>query len=359
MSLRAVAPLIAAVLVPGACARKEAAPPLFALDQCAQVTLTDAASGAPIAGAEDLDFDPDTGRIFISAYDRRRAEQAAARTAPAIPDGGVYAIEAAALKRGETEFAMRSLMDPASIKGGLRPHGLTFDRRSGALSFINRGYVSDGGVWRRKVEVIGFDPAEPGAISVGAAACAANDLTAQEGRMLVTLDHGGCGWRAALEDVFGARGGRVVDEHGAAILTGLGYANGAVTAPGGDLIVAATRERAIHVVSASKGGATIAETIRLQDAPDNLTLSDSGRVVAGVHPRLLAIGMQRKLGIGRSPSRVIDIDLATKEQRLLFDDPAAALISAATGAVLTDGMLVIGSVVDPGLVVCRGETAPR
>lgn len=359
MTFRAFPPLIAAVLVLGACARKEIGPPLFALDQCARVTLTDGASGAPVTGAEDLDIDDVTGRIFISAYDRRSAEQAAARRTRLIPQGGVYAIDRAALKRGETTFTLQPLLDPASIDGGLRPHGLSFDRDSGVLFFINRGYAADGAAWRRKIELVSFNPAIAGSLGAVPIGCSANDVTSYKGRILVTLDHGACGWRATLEDVVGSRSGQVIDDKGARVLAGLGFANGVVTAPGGDLVVAETRARAIHVVAIGGGGPEISETIKVRGAPDNLTLSGDGRIIAAIHPRLLAIGLQRRLGIGRSPSRVIDIDLATKQQRLLFDDPKAALISAATAAVYTDDLLVIGSVIDPGLVVCRSETAPQ
>ena len=165
--------------------------------------------------------------------------------------------------------------------------------------------------------------------------------------------------RAAMEDVFNAPGGRVVDIKGAPIFSGIGFANGVVRETDGALVVAATRERAIHVLKRGDGGAELISTIKVSGAPDNLTLSDDGRILAAVHPKLLSIGMQRKLGVGRSPSRVIDVDLATGVQRTLFDDPKATLISAATAAVRAGDLLIIGSVIDPGLVVCRGAAGPE
>ncbi|HBK91204.1 MAG TPA: hypothetical protein DDZ68_05995 [Parvularcula sp.] len=337
----------------GGCARKVAEVPRFALDQCARVTLVDETTGAAITGAEDLDIDRKVGRIFISAYDRRSAEAAAARRDKIMPQGGVYAIDIAALASGAASFKLRSLVDPSMIKGGLRPHGIAFDPASGELAFINRGYAAEGKAWRRQIDLITVDPDRPLEAKAARADCAANDVTAKDGRWALTLDHGGCGWRAALEDITGARGGRVIDAAGDEILSGLGFANGAVTAADGTIVVAATRERTLRVID-GEAGATL---VKLNAAPDNLTLSDDGRIVAAVHPNLLSLGAQRKLGLGRSPSRVVEIGLPGGEQRLLFDDPKNALISAATVAIRTADLLVIGSVIDAGLVVCRERPA--
>ncbi len=347
----------AIVTLIGGCEKQAAARPVFPLDHCARVTLIDRATGAVVIGAEDLDIDRAGGRIFVSAYDRRRVEKAAASRSRSIPEGGMYAISVFSQASGEASVDARPLLDPGLIGGGLRPHGVSFNSDRGVLAFINRSYLREGRAWRMRPAVVVIDPAAGKPISRTSVECPANDLARNEGRWLVTLDHSACGWRAAVEDVFGARSGRVVDEHGGALVAGVGYANGAVTTPDGDLVVAATRERVVHVVPAAQGDPTSTPTIKLKAAPDNLTLADNGRVIAAVHPRLLAIGMQRRLGIGRSPSRVIEIDHKSGEQRLLFDDPKAELLSAATAAVLTQDILVIGSVADAGLVVCRQEAA--
>jgi hypothetical protein len=350
---------LAVVAALGACGKRTIDAPLFPLDACKRVTLTDEMTGARIAGAEDLDIDLAAGRIFVSAYDRRAVEKAAARRAPAIPQGGVYSINLTALRDAGEALSARPLINPVRVAGGLRPHGLSFDRASGALTFINRGYERDERSWRLETAAIAFVPEAPDTMKVSPVACPANDVTTSGGRLLVTLDHGACGWRAAIEDFLGARGGSVVDETGVAVLTGLGFANGAVATTTSDLAVAATRERAIHLVDVGEGEATVSKTLRLSGAPDNLTTTEEGRLVAAVHPRLLAIGLQRKLGVGRSPSRIIEIDPASGDQRLLFDDPKATLISAATAAVLSPDFLVIGSVVDEGIAVCRRDVMVR
>jgi hypothetical protein len=63
--------------------------------------------------------------------------------------------------------------------------------------------------------------------------------------------------------------------------------------------------------------------------------------------------MQRRLRIGRGASRIISADPETGKTVLLFDDPKAALLSAASVGVETEGMLIIGSAIDEGLVVCK------
>ncbi len=355
MIRRAAPAAVLLLALAGGCARKETEAPRFALDHCERVTVIDGATGAAVTGAEDLDIDRAGKRIFVSAYDRRRAEAAAARRDDAVPQGGLYAIDIAALNSGAPSVESRSLIDPSRVEGGLRPHGISFNQESGVLAFVNRGYVAEGNSWRRRIELMAFNPSQPDVLDILPADCAANDVASRDSQWLVTLDHGGCGWRAGFEDVTGAHSGRVVDDKGAEILTGLDFANGAVTAPDGRVVIAATRERALHVIDASNA----VLPVKLSAAPDNLTVSDGGRVVAAVHPDLFALGLQRKLGIGRSPSRIVEVDLASGDQRLLFDDPGAERISAATAAIHTGELLVIGSVIDSGLVVCRDETAPR
>lgn len=357
MTLRDPRSVFAAALLVAGCAARETADPVFPLDQCARVPLVDEATGVAIVGAEDLDIDRKSGRIFVSAYDRRKAERAAHEGASSVPEGGVYTIELSALNGGDAARQARPLVDPRLIAGGLRPHGMSYDASNGRLTFINRAYARNGSLWNMQPRIVVVDSAGALIESKTSVECSANDIASSDGRVMLTLDHGACGWRMAVEDILGTRGGRLVDDKGATLVSGLGFANGVVAAPGGDLVVAATRERAVHLFSMLNGEAVLASTARTGAAPDNLTLSDDGHVIAAMHQSLFALGLQRKLGIGRSPSRIAEIDLKAGGQRLLFDDPKSSLVSAATVAVLAQGMLVIGSVIDPGLVVCRGDAA--
>ncbi|MCK5748030.1 MAG: hypothetical protein KAH44_17560, partial [Oricola sp.] len=127
-----------------ACARAEVGPAVYAGDDCRRVALIDAATGETLRGAEDLAFDAEGGRLFVSAYDRRAVEKAAGRRREALPQGGLYAVSLEALFDPQTEqLTVSSLADPADIAGGLRPHGISYDAANHELVFINRTYARE------------------------------------------------------------------------------------------------------------------------------------------------------------------------------------------------------------------------
>ena len=331
---------------------EDAAPPRFALEECARVSLIIGETGQEIAGAEDLDIDRAGGRLFVSAYDRRAVERAARRGSEKIPEGGLYVVSLDDLSGDETRLHAEPIVAPALSAGGLRPHGIAYDEASGELHAINRSYAREGKRWRMQAQLLSFD--RKGELSATQEApCPANDVAVHEGRLLMTLDHSGCGLRAGFEDVLGLKRARLVDASGATIVDGIGFANGAAALADGRVMVAATRERVLYPVVLNADVADKQDAFRLGAAPDNLSISDEGRIIAALHPSLLAIGLQRRLGVGRSPSRIIEVDPSTGESRILFDDPEASVISAATVAILTRQILIIGSVIDPGIVVCR------
>lgn len=349
----------AGALLLGACARRDPETPVFGLEYCRHIDLTDAGTGGAILGAEDLAIDRAGARLFISAYDRRAVERAAGKSDSPVPEGGLYAVSLDAISGEETNLAVRSLVEPPAMPGGLRPHGISYDEAAGVLAFINRAYERENGSWRMTPQLAEVDRSGSVRVAASAPHCSANDLASTSGRLLMTLDHGACGWRAGAEDVFGARHSRVVDDKGATLFGSIGYANGIVAMPAEQVAVAATREKAIYIAGLTDDGAAKRRPIKLTSAPDNLSLSNDGRIVAAVHPSLWRLGLQRRLGIGRSPSRVIEIDPESGAQRLLFDDPKATLVSAATSAISTGGALFVGSVMDEGLVVCRSPVAAK
>lgn len=338
-----------------ACSRQERPePPRFAIEQCARVALTDSLTGAEIVGAEDLDVDRAGGRLFISAYDRRAVERATKQRTKAIPKGGLYVVSLDDLAGGKKEIRARSIVDSDSVNGGLRPHGIAYDEATGDLTFVNRGYAREERQWRLQAEVLTLASSGEWA-AAHPVNCSANDLTILDGRPLITLDHAGCGLSAGIEDVLGLKRARLVEAGGESVVEGLGFANGVVAVPGGLVFVAATRERVLYPILVGQDGSSTQKAIPLGAAPDNLSLSDEGKIIAALHPSLLVIGLQRRLGVGRSPSRIVEIVPETGDKVLLFDDREASLISAATAAISTNGLLVIGSVVDAGIVVCRSD----
>ena len=349
---------LAGALLLGACAKAELSDVPYAHNQCKRAELVDMATGLSLRGAEDLAFDPDTGRLFISAYDRRAAEAAAKRNATVVPYGGVFAVDVDMLFDLQAEpLKLASLVASSDIAGGLRPHGLEFDKAAGELVFINRTYERRGRKWKLspKIQRIGVN----GEMVIGesvSAHCAANDIAVVvDGARVTTVDHRNCDWRAGFEDVFSLKRSGLVNEGGAYLFDSLGFANG-VTSHGKGVAVAATRENA--VVALQPSGDHFAEVARFATpgAPDNLSSAEGGALIAAVHPSLWRLAFNRKLGLGKAPSRVVKIDAARGEVHVLFDDPSGAVFSAATIAVETARGLVIGSVTDRGLLVCENNS---
>jgi len=315
---------------------------------CRRVELVDAQTGWVITGAEDLDYDPARGRLFVSAYDRRAAEQAASTQQEKIPEGGLYAISLSALRAADdAPLEVQPLLRRADRPAGLRPHGISYDPETGILHFINREYRRVGARWKMRPvhDRIGGDGTRflSGHTFLP---CHANDLAVRKELRHVSTDHGHCGWRAGLEDVFNLK---------STALQGVSWrvrhANGVVAVDDERFALAATRDRAVFLFDVT--GRKHKQKIKLPGGPDNLTRTEDGALIAAIHPNLLRLGLQRKLGIGRAGSRIVRIDPDRGTVVTLFDDPKATLFSAATAAVEAEGLLIAGSVVDRGLLVCR------
>lgn len=350
---RSIAVVCISILALAACgpAVKPGAP-RYDLRECRKVELIDAETGAAVIGAEDLRVDAARMRLIVSAYDRRAVESAARSGAAAVPEGGVYAVDLGDLATKRRASA-RALVDRAAITGGVRPQGLYVDEKTGELAFINRGYAREHGRWTQKPQVIVADEAG-GVVSATPTRCAANAVVMAP-TLLTTYDHRSCDWRAGFEDLFGGGGTGVVNAAGRSVFKGARFANGLAGFGDATLALAATRERAVLIL-APAGDGTFVRTRRIPTpgGPDNVTVNEQGALVAAVHPSLWRLGLERRLGIGRAPSRVVEIDIATGRSRLLLDDPAGRTMSAVTAAVEHQGMLYAGSAVDRGVLVCEG-----
>lgn len=333
-------------------ASASAVTPRYALETCSRVALVDATTGEKIRGAEDLAVDSVRQRLIVSAHDRRAVAKAASKGAAEVPEGGIYAVAFDALRAGEAPAA--PLVAPETIDGGLRPHGLIHLPQTDEIAFVNRAYQKIAGKWRLQsnVERIaardGAPVAEP-----SPAHCAANDLVADESGLLVSFDHGACNWRRSLEDAFVLRRSGVSDEKGATLFDGASYANGLARLDDGSIAMAATRERALLILE-GPGRLKEARRIALPGGPDNLTMSGD-KIVAAVHPSTMRLAASLKLGIGEAPSRVVKVDPADGSVDLLFDDPSGKTFAGATVAVERDGVLILGSATDEGLLVCSGS----
>lgn len=346
--------LVFAAAFLSACGRSvEPGAPRYETRDCRRVDLVDVETGRPVVGAEDLRVDPPRGRLVVSAYDRRAAEGAAKTGAASVPEGGLYAVDLAALKTAGRVDA-KPLVERAALAGGLRPHGLFVDPADGRIAFVNRSYMREGGRWRLAPEIVVADAAGRVAEETPAR-CAANAVVLGAAGVLTSFDHRSCGWRAGFEDVFGGGRTGVAGADGGTRFARARFANGLAETGDGGLALAATRERAVLLLAPGGDGTfTESRKIRTPGGPDNVTVNEQGALVVAVHPSLWRLALQRKLGIGRAPSRIVEIDAVTGKTRLLFDDRRGALLAGATGAVEHEGMLYAGSAVDRGLLVCEG-----
>lgn len=334
-------------LVVAGCSAPVSQAPKYAIGDCARVALVDP-SGAHVGGAEDLAVDPERGRLIVSAYDRRAVAKAV-KGAMTVPEGGLYAVSLVDLAKDEAAAA--PIVASGAVAGGLRPHGLAYVPQTDEIAFINRGYHRVDGKWRIEETLQRVSARDGALVSVEPARCAANDLLADETGLIVSFDHGACDWRRSLEDTFALRRSGVGHEDGAALYSGASYANGVIDTEKG-LALAATRENALLILG---GDSALDETsrVKLPGGPDNLTHGAGGSVIAAVHPSMARLAGALKLGWGKAPSRVVEVDPATTKVQLLFDDRSGKVFSGATVALERDGKLILGSATDEGLLVCH------
>lgn len=307
-----------------------ALPARFAAADCARLAVTDTASGRALLGVEDMALLPDGDTLILSAQDRRGG--------PEQRDGGLYEASLSRLAAGQ------GWAEPLGGPDGLAPHGIAVSSDGARLAVVDRSGGTATRLIAGRLEGGAFTPRH---IREDPAFCRANDLAftgETPWTVRVTLDRGDCGvsW-ADLRP--GARTGRLVtlDLAGAAPpeleMAGLAFANGVA-----GLWVAETRAaRLAHLLD---------RPVDLPGGPDNLTWDDAGGLVAALHPSLPRIAAYRGGFWDRAPSRIVRLGPG-RGVEVLFDDPGGALFSGATVAVLHRGVLVAGSVLDAGVMLCR------
>lgn len=317
----------------------------FGLESCRNLALTDADTGKPITGIEDIALMPD-GSLVLSAHDRLD---------PAEPDGGLYrlVVPDAAI----AEASLSSLIDPSEVPGGLRPHGITLSNDPATdrdqVLVINR---PRNGEMRQLIWLsLKGDGVEATSISSSPQICAANDLVQGDDRTWVTVDRASCpglslgemvGWKQQGRVIGWTFGGQASD-----VRNGLFFPNGITLLPDRPHpIVAETRGERLIALSPMPG---IEDSVDLPGAPDNLTTDRQGHVIAALHPSLPELALYRHGWISRAHSRIARVDMESGDVEMLFDDPGGTLLSAATVAVLTEGRLIAGSVRDGGLLICE------
>lgn len=313
-------------------------PARFAAQDCARLALEDTDTGQPVVGVEDMALLPDGDRLILSALDRL-----ARRWRPdTAPQGGLYEISLTRLAAGQGWAA--PIIRSGSVPGGLAPHGIAVSQDGEQLAVVNRSRDGETRIMAGSLSRGAFTPRH---VRDDPIFCRANDLDfTGEGSMTlrVTLDRGDCG--TAWADLKpGATTGRVVavnlagDAPPVVEAAGLSFTNGIA-----GLWVAETRASRLHHL--------LDRPVALPGGPDNLTWDDEGGLVTALHPSMLQIAAYLAGYSGSAPTRIVRVGPG-RNVEVLLDDPGGELFSGATVAVLRGGVLVAGSAVDAGLLICR------
>ncbi len=342
----------------------------YPLLSCKRVTLSYA--GNVLTGIEDMAYDRLQDRLFLSAYDRRKAQI-----------GGIYTLDP------QNFNAVKKL----DINPHLTPHGIDLSRHGNTLylSVIDRD-LGD----RKKLSArirqfrlnlendkwVEIDlPAQAGAF------CNANDLISWPGTesdtqsdtpqyqasLYVTSDHTACSKQGRnRENIFMSDSASVMHyrpDRNTPVQTsvsGLYFANGVAmhktSTPNTDslnLYIAETRKKRLSLYNHDKKGELILNRhIALPGGPDNLSLSFAETSTdtntpptlwAALHPNLFKFALFRAGFKKQAPSRVAHIN--PNNQAEIFDIPKG-IISGATTALAIKDKLYLGAAFDEALAVC-------
>ena len=383
--VRPVGPILAGLAALGISAAPLAATP----EDCRPLRLIVEGSGAELRGVEDIVVDVAAGLAYLSAYDRWAVEDAIAEERTDLPQGGIYALRLASLRRASGDLPVSDLSAQFKTGSDFHPHGIALHRAADGrvvLFVINRRYerreVEGELGWRLTPAVEVFDLRERRlhhrATVEHPLMCSPNDLDALDPHtFFVTNDHGTCGgFGAWLEEVLGLERSyllRVALAPGrgeAAVAVAaeeIAFANGvAVGPPGPDRLVylSATRGKAVLAYRLADlltaRPATAQRRFPLAGGPDNLTWLDGANLLVPMHPDLLDLGLylKRWFGVDSAPARVTALNVSSGAVTELYDDPTGDPLSAATVAAPVGDQLLIGSVAGDGVLLCPATTVP-
>jgi sugar lactone lactonase YvrE len=358
---------------------------------CHKVEVTDAHTGRPLRGIEDIAVNAAANIAYLSADDRWAVEEGAARNVNVLPQGGIYLLPLDDAFLGADRLEVADLTTPFKTGNVLHPHGidLVFDASGrGILYVINRRYQrrhqrqhsgrgsgGENGRWEMVATVEVFDVGEAGALHHrqtvrDRAFCRANGIVGLgRDRFLVSNDGAACGgWARRWELALGLKRGNVVrveldEATGASAVTplaeGIAFANG-LAVDTRHLYVAATRDQALLVyplggLDAPEARARPERIIAVGGGPDNLSWASEHVLLVAVHPSLLRLAAYRHRWTwlaDAAPTRIIAVDVRDGSQRTLYASDTGEPLSAATIAVVHGDFLIAGSVTDKGLMLC-------
>jgi arylesterase / paraoxonase len=321
-------------------------------------TCTDV-GGLP--GAEDIVLDRAGQRMFIASDDRR------ATAAGKASRGGIYVMPI----RGSEAISAR-FDQTKGVPAAFHPHGLSrfvdsegkatilvvnhpkgFNNYEGTSVEIYDVGADNALTHRRTVTIPGLTRINDIAATGTDSFYATSESDLARGSFAETLsivtesDRTGAVWH------FDGSAGKKLD-------TGIGFANSlAITADGKTLYASGATSRAIYIYDRDPATNAIKrrEAAYVGTGPDNLDVEDDGRLWMAAHPKLLSFVQHATDPAKGAPSQVIVLEPAARgtggkvDQIYLKDNNDG--FSGASIAVRDGDTMVLGSVFEPGIRVCK------
>ncbi len=311
------------------------------------------------ASAEDVRIDPATGFAYLSYYDR-------AQPAPANPQPGTVML--VDLNAAEPHVRAALTTEPPDF----RPAGMSlYAPASGPkrLFVVNRTTLG-----KHSIEI--FEQSATGAFAPVESIrdrllWSPNAIVAVGPRQFYVTNDSGFRDKDALDAKKFAQ--RRLRSNRATVLyydgerlrrvaERLDMANGVAVSPdGGVVYVSESSARRLRVFDrdVTSGNLKSREAVRLDGSPDNLTVDADGNVWIGAHPRAMAILQNLRDASSRSPTQVLKFMPGAERGKRVSEVymNAGEQISAGSVAAPFGNLLVIGSITDRKLLLCKGPAA--
>jgi arylesterase/paraoxonase len=302
-----------------------------------------------IPGAEDITIHPRTGLAYISVADRRSL------LAGGKSRGAIYAYDL------EAESPQLQNLTPTADED-FHPHGISLYAGEDGRDVL---YVINHAGGRQTIEIydlVGGALSHRGTLS-DALLVSPNDLVAVgRDRLYVTNDHANrTGIARQLEDYLQRSIATVVYYDGERFVeaaSGIRYPNGVnVSDDGGTLFVASTTGGSVFVfgIDAESRGLERRGTIEIGTGVDNIEIDPEGNLWIGAHPKLLTFVRHTGDASRHAPSQVIRVGNPDSEAPLV-EEVLLSLgedLSGSSVATVRGDRLLVGSVMDDGILDCR------
>ncbi|MCH8081572.1 MAG: hypothetical protein IID52_04225 [Proteobacteria bacterium] len=329
------------------------------LTACWGVEVYDDLTGEKVVGVEDLDFDPATGTIFLSAYDRRAVAREIDE-GKVTTQGGIYTINVSDITDA-TSLQVTDISRAFKEAGNeFRPHGFSLgvlDEQK-MLMVINRTVQTGDNIlivpkillfslYSEKLNL------EHSFESKGY--CDLYDVVFKSYEIVATNDLSRC---YDLQNNNLKRGELIpyYENVVPTLISSSDLPNGIAYWGESKLVYSETKNKELIVIDFSNGGFDfLYEFIKTKGFPDNLTVDETNNLIVAVFPNLIDyfFFMKSWIGVNKSPSAAYRISPETYEQTLLFKDDGA-MISGATVALRAGDYLILGSGWDDHIAICSG-----